>query len=83
MASNFLFDDILRKEWEESATGNMLYDSLTFKNYLKVAPGGSIPIKSSDVSAPLSEIKKRDGNPTTRSALNPPFISYENSSNKK
>ena len=53
MASNFLFDDILTKEWEESAAGNMLYGFIYFLNYLKVAPEGSIPIKSSDVSAPF------------------------------
>ena len=58
MASNFLFDDILTKEWEESAAGNMLYGFIYFLNYLKVAPEGSIPIKSSDVSAPFMWDKK-------------------------
>ena len=53
MGSSFLINDILRKECEESATGNMLYDLFYFLKLLKVAPGGWMPIKLNEISAPV------------------------------
>lgn len=58
MAPSFLIDDILRKECEESVTGNMLKDYFYFLKLLKVATGDLMPVKSSDISATFKWFKK-------------------------
>ena len=58
MAPSFLIDDILRKECEESVTGNMLQDYFYFLKSLKVATGDLMPVKSSDISATFKCFKK-------------------------
>ena len=51
MASSFLIDDILRKEYEESPTGNMLHDFLYF---LKLFEGSSRRLDSDEIKRHLS-----------------------------
>ena len=50
MASNFLIDDILRKECEELPTGNILYDLFYF---LKLFEGNTRRLDANQILAPV------------------------------